>query len=121
MVNWSDAPAIVEPMTPTLWTGLIVMVLMLEAIRIALTTYVLLQVLESRALRRSGESTGHAGRTLRSAPARARREALYDPTLAALRAALDEQSAGHSGVATRRAVAALDTYLRALANERGHT
>jgi hypothetical protein len=108
-------------MTPTLWTGLIVMVLMLEAIRIALTTYVLLQVLESRALRRAGETTGQAGRALRSAPARARREALYDPTLAALRAALDEQSAGQSGVATQRAIAALDTYARALANERGHT
>jgi hypothetical protein len=111
----------VEPMTPTLWTGLIVMVLMLEAIRIALTTYVLLQVLESRALRRSGETAGQAGRTLRSAPARAQREALYDPTLTALRAALDEQSAGHSGAATRRAVAALDTYVCALASERDHT
>jgi hypothetical protein len=109
-----------EPMTPTLWTGLIVMVLMLEAIRIALTTYVLVQVLESRALRRSGESAGQAGRALRAAPARARREAMYDATLAALRGALDEQSAGVSGVATRRAIAALDDYAQALAAERGH-
>jgi hypothetical protein len=106
-------------MTPTLWTGLIIIVCMLEGVRIALTTYVLLHVLESHSLRRAGETSGQARRSLRAAPARARREALYDPTLGAVRAAMDEAAQGRSGPATQAAVIALERYARALVDEQG--
>ncbi|MGH9174415.1 MAG: hypothetical protein ACRD1H_08660, partial [Vicinamibacterales bacterium] len=76
-------------MTPTLWVGIVVIVCILEVVRIGMTTYVLVHLLESRALRRSGEEVGAGRRSLLSAPARARREALLDATLIALRAAMD--------------------------------
>jgi hypothetical protein len=104
-------------MFPTLWIGIVVIVIMLEVVRIGLTTYVLLHLLESRALRRHGEAEGAAQRSLRSAPARARREALLDPTLGALRAALDEVGAGRAGPGVERAIVALDRYAAALARE----
>lgn len=104
-------------MTPTLWVGIICIVIALEALRIALTTYVLLHILDSRALRRHGETAGQAGRSLRSAPARARREALADPTLLALRAAMDDLAARRAGPGVRRAVEALDRYARVMREE----
>ena len=105
-------------MTPTLWLGLAIVVGLLELIRIAMTTYVLLHILESRALRRHGEEAGQARRSLRSAPQRARREVLLDPTLTALRAAMDEVASGRAGPGTLRAIDALDRYARALVEER---
>ena len=106
-------------MTPTLWIGVIVIVNVLELARIAMTTYVLLHILESRVLRGHGEETGQARRALRAAPLRARREALLDPTLLALRAAMDDVSAGRTGPASADAIAALDRYTRVLTLERG--
>ena len=105
-------------MSPTLWIGLVMVVGMLEVIRIAMSTYVLLHILESRSLRRRGEDIGQAGRSLRTAPLRARREALLDPTLTALRAAMDEVATGRAGPGTLRAIDALDHYARALVEER---
>jgi hypothetical protein len=107
-----------EHMTPTLWIGIIIVVIVLEIIRIAMTTYVLLHILESSHLRRHGENPGQAWRSLAAAPWRARREALLDPTLIALRAAMDEVAAGRAGPGTNRAIDALDRYARALVEER---
>ena len=77
-------------MSATLWVGIVVIVCILEVVRIALSTYVLLHILESQPLRKPGEEPGQATRSLRSASQRARREALLDPTLQALRGAMDE-------------------------------
>ena len=104
-------------MTPTLWIGIVVIVCILEFLRIGMTTYVLVHLLESRALRRHGEEEGLARRSLRSAPARARREFLLDPTLTSLRAAMDEVATGRSGPGVERAIAALDRYALTLADE----
>jgi hypothetical protein len=103
--------------SPTLWIGIIAIVCMLEVVRIAMTTYVLLHLLESRTLRRHGETPGQARRSLASAPARARREALLDPTLTALRQAMDEVATGRAGPSVDRAIAALDCYALVLAGE----
>jgi len=106
-------------MTPTLWGGIIVVVCMLECVRIGITTYVLVHLLESPALRRPGERSGQATLSLRTASARARREALLDPTLDALRGALDDTARGQSGSAVDAAVIALDRYALALVEEHG--
>jgi hypothetical protein len=98
--------------------GLFTIVLMLELIRIGITTWVLIYILESRPLRRPGESTGQASRGARSAPARHRREALMDPTLTALRGAMDEAALGTPGRETARAIEALDRYAAAIVDER---
>jgi hypothetical protein len=105
-------------MSPTLWAGIIAIVCILEVVRIAMTTYVLLHLLESRSLRRDGEATGQASRSLASAPARARREALLDPTLTSLRQAMDEVVTGRAGPGVDRAIAALDRYALTLVSER---
>lgn len=105
-------------MTPTFWVGIVIVVCILELVRIAMTTYVLLHILESNALHRHGEETGQARRSLRAAPLRARREALLDPTLGALRLAMDDVAAGRAGPGTARAIDALDRYARALVEER---
>jgi hypothetical protein len=105
-------------MTPTLWIGIIAVVVILEVIRIGMTTYVLLHLLESRALRRHGEERGLAARALRAVPARARREALLDPTLSALRQAMDDVAAGRSGTGVDRAIVALDRYALVIAGVR---
>jgi hypothetical protein len=105
-------------MSSTLWVGIIVIVSALELVRIALSTYVLLQILESRPLRQHGEASGQAGRSLRTAAARARREALLDQTLVALRGAMDEVAHGRAGSNVERAIAALDDYAVVLAGIR---
>jgi hypothetical protein len=105
-------------MTPTLWIGIVVIVCILEMVRIGMTTYVLVHLLESRSLRRDGEETGLARRSLQSAPARARREALLDPTMNALRDAMDEVAAGRAGSGVERAIDALDRYALTLIDER---
>ena len=104
-------------MSPTLWAGIIAIVILLELVRIGMTTYVLLHLLESCALRRHGEGEGQARRSLRAAPNRARREVLLDPTLTALRTAMDEVAAGRSAAGVDAAVAALDRYALALAGD----
>jgi hypothetical protein len=97
-------------MSSTLWIGIISIVCVLELVRIALSTYVLLHILDSRQLRRQDEQPGQATRSLRSASFRARREELLDPTLLALRGAMDEVSRGRSGIQVERAIRALDDY-----------
>lgn len=104
--------------TPTLWTGIIVIVCILEFVRIGMTTYVLIHLLESRSLRRQGEETGLARRSLQSASARARREFLLDPTMMGLRAAMDEVAVGRAGPGVQRAIEALDRYALAVVDER---
>jgi hypothetical protein len=105
-------------MTPTLWIGIVVIVCILEVVRIGMTTYVLVHLLESRSLRRQGEEVGIARRSLQAAPARARREFLLDPTLTSLRAAMDEVATGRSGPGVERAIEALDHYALTLVDER---
>ncbi len=83
-----------------------------------MTTYVLAQLLESRSLRQLGEEEGLARRSLRTAPSSARREALLDPTLTALRDAMDEVVTGRAGPGVERAVDALDRYALTLVDER---
>ncbi|HEX5167106.1 MAG TPA: hypothetical protein VFV93_16985 [Thermomicrobiales bacterium] len=105
-------------MTPTLWVGIIVIVCILEFVRIGMTTYVLVHLLESHSLRRQGEESGAARRSLQSASARARREFLLDPTLTGLRAAMDEVAVGRAGPGVQRAIEALDRYALAVVDER---
>ena len=105
-------------MTPTLWIGIVVIICILELVRIGMTTYVLVHLLESRALRRPDEGEGLARRSLQSAPSRARREFLLDPTLIGLRAAMDEVATGRSGPGVERAIDALDRYALTLVDER---
>ncbi len=97
-------------MSPTLWTGIVVVIVILEIVRIAMTTYVLAHLLESRALRRHGEEAGQGVRSLRSARRRAEREALLDPTLTAIRQAMDDVALGRAGQSVDRAIEALDRY-----------
>lgn len=105
-------------LTPTFWVGILVIVIFLELIRIAMTTWVLKHILESAALRRPGEEAHAAGRGFRTAAARGRREVLLDPTLRSLRGAMAEVSAGRAGPASERAIEALDRYAAALVEER---
>ncbi len=105
-------------MSTTLWIGIVVIVCILEVVRIGMTTYVLVHLLESRALRRQGEDEGLARRSLQSAPSRAQREFLLDPTLTGLRAAMDEVAMGRSGPGIERAIDAIDRYALTLVNER---
>lgn len=105
-------------LTPTFWVGILCIVLFLELVRIAMTTWVLKYVLESASLRRPGEERHDVGRGFRSAAARGRREVLLDPTLVSLRGAMAEVSAGRPGPASERAIEALDRYAAALVEER---
>ena len=105
-------------MTPTLWIGIVTIVIILELVRIGMTTYVLVHLLESRALRRHNEEPGQVRRSLRTAPLRARREMLLDPTLTSLRAAMDEVATGRVGPGVERAIDALDRYALTLVEER---
>jgi len=104
--------------SPTFWLAIVIVVCILEVVRIGMTTYVLIHLLESRALRRHDEGEGLARQSLKAAPARARREFLLDPTLTGLRAAMDEVATGRSGPGVERAIEALDRYALALVNER---
>ena len=101
-------------MTPTLWTGIVVLIVILEVVRIAMTTYVLSHLLESRALRRHGEEVGQGVRSLRSSRRRAEREALLDPTLVAIRAAMDDVALGRAGSGVDQAIEALDRYAQVI-------
>lgn len=105
-------------MSTTLWIGIIVIVCILEVVRIGMTTYVLVHLLESRLLRQHGEEGGLARSSLKPAPSRARREALLDSTLTALRAAMDEVATGRAGLGVERAAEALDRYALTLVDER---
>jgi len=104
-------------LTPTFWVGILCIVLFLELVRIGMTTWLLKHILEGSALRRPGEGSNEAGRGLRTARARARREALLDPTLLSLRGAMAEVAAGRPGPASERAIVALDRYAAALVEE----
>lgn len=98
-------------MSTNFWLGVIILVCMLETIRIALSTYVLIHILERLALTQGRTSASTARESLLSAQRRAQREALVRPTLTALRAAMDEVSQGEPGQRVEAAVAALDRYL----------
>jgi hypothetical protein len=105
-------------MSPTLWLGIVIVVCMLECLRIGMTTYVLLHLLQAHPLRRPGEDAGQVTRSLRTFVPRARKEALLDPTLSALRGAMDDVATGRSGPATARAIVMLDRFAEALVEER---
>lgn len=102
-------------MSATLWIGIVAIVCLLELVRIAMSSYVLVHILESRQLRRGHEEPGLAARGHATRSQRARREALLDPTLLALRAAMDEVARGDAGEGVERAIGALDDYALALA------
>lgn len=102
-------------MSSTLWVGIVVIVSILELIRISLSSYVLLHILNSYQLLRHGEAPGQGARSLRSASVRARREAPLDPTLLALRGAMDEVAQNRAGRYIERAIGALDEYAAVLA------
>lgn len=104
-------------MSPTLWFGIVIIVCVLELLRIGMTTYVLLHLLQSGPLRRPSEDGRRASRSLRTARSRARREALLDPTLVALRAAMDEIALDRCGPSIDAAITALDRYAAALVQE----
>lgn len=105
-------------LTPTFWVGIFVIIIFLELVRIALTTWVLKVILESATPRQVGDDRFGAGRGFRAAAARGRLEALLDPTLRSLRGAMTEVAAGRPGPATERAIEALDRYAAALVDER---
>jgi hypothetical protein len=105
--------------SPTLWLGIIIIVCILECLRIGMTTYVLLHLLQDPALRRPGEGAHQATRSLRTARLRSQREALLDPTLGALRGAMDDVALGRAGSQVEHAITALDRYAQALVDERG--
>ena len=105
-------------LTPTFWVGILCIVLFLELVRIAMTTWVLKYVLDSATPHRPGEERHDAGRGFRTAAARGRREALLDPTLRSLRGAMAEVAAGQAGSASSQAIDALDRYAAAVVEER---
>lgn len=102
-------------MTTNIWLGVIILVCMLEAIRIALSTYVLIHILERLALTQGRGASHTARESLLEVPRRAQREALVQPTLTTLRAAMDELNHGVPGPRAAAAVAALDRYIAAIA------
>lgn len=105
-------------MSPTLWLGIVIVVCVLECLRIGMTTYVLVHLLQSEPLRRPGETHDQATRSLRSARRRAEREALLDPTLTALRGAQAAVALQRTGPPIEHAISALDIYAQALVEER---
>lgn len=108
-------------MSPTLWTAAIAIVVFFEFIRIVMSTWVLLHILELPGLGQTGDlqhvhtpvtSSGQAQRSRMTARTRAEMEGLLDPTLLALRSAL---GAPQQAQALAAADAALERYLTPLA------
>lgn len=102
-----------EGVSANFWQGVVAVVCMLELVRIALSTYVLVHILESRAIAVGRGPSLTARQTLEARDQQHRREALAEPTLAALRGAMDELNGGRPGQRVREAVAALDSYIGA--------
>lgn len=98
-------------MSSNFWVGVVAVVCALELVRIALSTYVLVHILKSRAIAAGRGPTLTARQTLEAREQQHRREALAEPTLAALRDAMDELNRGRPGPRVRAAVAALDSYI----------
>lgn len=98
-------------MSANFWLGVVIVVCVLELIRIALSTYVLVHILESRALAAGHGEIRTARQSLAALEQQHKREALVQPTLLALRAAMDELHQGAPGPRVQAAVAALDTYV----------
>lgn len=107
-------------LSPTLWAGIITIVVGLELVRVVMSTWVLLHILELPALRhddtpdgqRRGPQQQSAQRSRQTARTRAELEGLLDPTLAALRNAAN---APNQPQALAAADAALERYLHPLA------
>lgn len=93
------------------WTGLIIIVLTLELVRIALSSAVLIHVL------RNAQSNTDAITDRASGPARGRQEMLRQQTIDALRGAMDEVTIQQPGDRTQLAVESIDRYTEALARE----
>jgi hypothetical protein len=101
------------------WVGVIVVVLMLELVRIGISTAVLVHVLTSGVFRRPDEADGKASGGRESPALRVRREAALSPTLEAVRGAMDEVAEARPGPGVQRAIDALDDYTR-LQSETSH-
>lgn len=106
-------------MSATLWTGIITIIVGLELVRIAMSTWVLHHILELSALghddadpQRSRPARVSAHDARRTWRVRAELEGLLDPTLLALRTAAD---APDQPQALAAADAALERYLLPLA------
>lgn len=102
----------------TFWIAVVLVVLVLELIRIGLSGYVLIHILDSPGLRRAGEEAGQLERGRQSAGSRVRREALLPSTLDALRGAMDETREGERGAKSASAIEAIDRYVLHLQEER---
>lgn len=98
-------------MSSQFWIGVIVIVLMLELVRIGISTAVLVHVLTSDVFRRAGEED-RVRDERESHTLRARREAALAPTIDAVRSAMEEVAAARSGDGVQQAIDALDHYAR---------
>lgn len=94
------------------WTGLIIIVLTLEAARIALSAAVLIHVLKSA--RFDGATTSQQ---MLTRPQSGERELLRRQTIDAVRLAMDEFSQQRPGAGTRQAAESLARYTRNLTSE----
>jgi hypothetical protein len=95
------------------WVGVVVIVCVLEFVRIALSAYVLVHILESRAMAVGRGNALSARQSLEARDRYRRRETLAEPTLNALRSAMDELNHGRPGTGVRAAIVALDAYIGA--------
>lgn len=95
------------------WTGLIIIVLILELVRIALSSAVLIHVLRNACI------SDDSGAASRPRPARGGQEILRQQTIMAVRGAMDEIAIEQPGEHTQRAVDSLGRYAETLVSEGG--
>ena len=98
-------------MSANFWIGVIVVVCVLELIRIGLSTFVLLHILERISSLSDTSAKLPVRPTRLSHRGRAKREMLVQPTLISIREAMDELNAGTPGTGVERAIAALDQFM----------
>lgn len=99
-------------MSSQFWIGVIIVVLILELVRIGISTAVLIHVLTSGVFRRPGEAKDKRSGERESPVLRVRREAALPPTMEAVRNAMDEVAAARPGPGVQQAIDALDHYAR---------
>lgn len=92
------------------WTGLIIIVLTLEVVRIGLSSAVLIHVLRHADFNPGVDENSPQ-------PARGQREMLRQQTILALRGAMDEINAKSPGERTRLAAETIGLYAEALVEE----
>lgn len=100
----------------TFWTGVIILVLALELVRIAISTGVLLYVLRGLARQWANEERQPA--TKPSAVRHHQHEVLRPAVLDAVRGAMDEVATDRADQEVDRAIVELDRYMQTLVEER---